>query len=378
MRRLASAQRTPRVRRAVATPRPAMATKQADRRIHRHAHARPTRSSRRATASTVSAGALLLAGGLALLATAGIAMVAPSLLRRDDRLVVAIALVAAAVGGALAPGAPTGIDGLDAVLRVVAALALVVATVAATPGAWLLATAVVAVPSLAAAGVDGSGVWAWVALGVTTAAFASGNTGRDLGALVGLAIGQAALRLAWPHTNGGSALVGVVALAIVAVPAYLSTRGVTRRRATIALLALGGVGLFVVGAYGIVVLSAKSDIDRGVDESNAAIDAIRHGDSLQAAAHFDAAHDAFASAHDRLSGWWTAPPRVLPVPVQQARALDVLSDTGADLAAASARTARDADVASVKLVHGAVPIEKLRNLEALLVTALGNLRHARA
>jgi hypothetical protein len=325
----------------------------------------------------MSPGALVLVGGLAVTATAAVALLAPRALRRADPALLVLASLVAAIGGALAPGDPTGIGGLDVALRIGVAIAFVVAASAAPPVAWIVAAALVAVPMLVED--DGAGVLAFVAVGVAVGAVAAVTTpGPDIGALVGLAVGQAALRLAWPDANGASALVAAAALLALAVPAVVALRGRARRRVVAAITVVGGACVVVIGLYGLLVLSARSDVNAGVDESNAAIDALRRGRSLEAAAHFDAARDAFARAHDRLSGWWVEPARVVPIVTQQSRALEELSGTGAELAASGARTARAADVDSVRLTDGAVPIDRLRALETPLLDALADLRRAQA
>jgi hypothetical protein len=325
----------------------------------------------------MSPGALVVVGGLAVTATAAVALLAPRALRRADPTLLVLASLVAAVGGALAPGDPTGIGGLDAALRIGVAVAFVLAASAAPPVAWIVAAAFVAVPTLFQD--DGAGVLAFTAVGVAVGAVAAVTTpGPDVGALVGLAVGQAALRLAWPDGNGASALVAAAALLALAVPAVVGLRGRARRRVVAAIAVVGGACVVVIGVYGLLVLSARSDVNAGVDESNAAIDALRRGRSLEAAAHFDAARDAFARAHDRLSGWWVKPVRVVPIVTQQSRALEELSGTGAQLAASGARTARAADVDSVRLTNGAVPIDRLRALEAPLLDAVADLRRAQA
>jgi hypothetical protein len=74
----------------------------------------------------------------------------------------------------------------------------------------------------------------------------------------------------------------------------------------------------------------------------------------------DEASHAFGSAHADLGGWWTKPALLLPGVGQQAKALDLLSDSGADLTRAAAEAARSADVQSLRVRNGRLDLDRVR------------------
>lgn len=316
---------------------------------------------------------LILAGGAAFAAAGALAAFAPRLLRNSSPVGVLVVALAGATLGVLAPGAPTRLEVLDAVMRAVLGAAFVLAA-ATTPPRWRLAAAVmVAIPPFFA---PGGGIAALLALGVALATVLLGIDGAVLGALIGLGIGQAALRLGWPHTTGLTALVALVALLALALPALALLPTRSRRRLLVPAAVVGGIAVLVMVVYAGVVLIARTDVNQGVDSANAGLAAAKRGDTVLAAHLFEQSRAAFADAQDSLGSWFAKPVLAVPIAAQQARALSRMSEIGVALATAGANTSRAADPNATKLADGTVPLEKIAALEPPLTDARASLRSA--
>jgi hypothetical protein len=316
---------------------------------------------------------LVVTAGGAFVCLSAVAVVAPRLLRSSSPIAVLVLVVAGAVLGALAPGSPTHLAVLDAVLRGLFGALCVVAAANTSPWPRLVAAVLVAVPPLFA---EGGGIPSMLALGVAVASLVIAVDGAVLGAAVGLGVGQAALRLGWPHTVGLSALIALAALLVLLIPALGALPRWARRRLVIPLAILGGLVVLAVGVYAALVVTARNDVNAGIDAANAGLAAARNGDTVEAAKLFDQAHSSFTSAHHRLDAWWGKPVLAVPIAAQQARALDRMSATGVTLAASGASTSRAADPEATKMTDGTVPLDKIAALEAPLTEARTALRRA--
>ena len=312
------------------------------------------------------------AGGFAVIAA--LAVWAPRSLRSASPLVVGLAAGAAIGGSIAADSAATGASTYDAVLRVLVGLAFVGAGCYCPARPRLVASAI-----LAAAALLGTGdAWsAAVAFGLSLALVVLEFDGPAVGSVVGLALGQAALRLDWPSTNGFSLVIGLVAFLVVALPAlghfHLRTR---RWLVVMGMVVLGLVAVFGV-LWGITVVSVRHDLDRAVDAANAGLDAARSGETEVAAQHLDEAQVLFAKAQDRLDVVWAQPVRAVPIAAQNARALRVMTEAGRELSETGADTARTANPDEIKPTNGVVPIEQVRALDAPLGIAADALAQAR-
>lgn len=316
---------------------------------------------------------LILAGGAAFAAVGALAVFAPRLLRNSSPVAVMIVAVAGAVSGALAPGAPTRIEVLDLVLRALLGAGFVLAAATAPPRWRLVAAVLVAVPPFLG---DGGGIPALLALGAAIATVLLAVDGATLGALIGLGIGQAALRLGWPHTTGLTALLALLALLALALPAISLLPRRSRRRLLVPAAVLGGIAVLVVALYAGVVLMARTNVNQGIDAANAGLAAAKRGDTVLAAKLFENSRTAFSEASDSLDAWYAKPVLAVPVAAQQARALSRMSEIGVRLAAAGARTSLAADPKATKLVNGSVPLDKIAALEAPLTEARSSLQSA--
>lgn len=312
------------------------------------------------------------AGGFAVIAA--LAMWAPRSLQSASPLVVGLAAGAAIGGSIVADSAATGASTYDAVLRVLLGLAFVGAGCYCPPRPRLAAAAVLAAAALLGAG----DAWpAAVALGVSLALVVLDTDGPAVGAVVGLALGQAALRLDWPSTTGLSVLLGVAVFLVVAIPALGHFHRRTRRILVITgVLAAGCVVVF--GAlWGITVVSVRNDLSRAVDAANAGLDAARSGETEVAAQHLDEARALFEHAQSRLDVAWAQPVRAIPIAAQNAHALRVMTEAGRELSETGADTARSANPDDIKPKNGVVPIEQVRALDAPLSVAADALAAAR-
>lgn len=313
------------------------------------------------------------AGAYAIVAL--LAWVAPKVLRSASPVVVGIATAAAVAGALAADGAATGRDAYDAGVRVLVGVGFVAAGCYSTAKPRLAASALVVVASLL-----GSGA-AWpvsVAFGASLALVLLRTDGPAIGALVGLALGQAALRLDWPEATAMSLLLGLVAFAVVVGSALAHVHGRTRRRVAVGAIGVGVLLAAVGGAWALAALSVRGELTDAVEVARRGLDAAREGRTAAAARRFAEARRGFAHAEDRLNGWWARGVAAVPGVAQNADALRVMTRAGRELAAAGAETARRADPDAITPVDGAVPLDEVRALAAPLATASDALAGARA
>ena len=207
---------------------------------------------------------------------------------------------------------------------------------------------------------------------------AADTDGPALGAVVGLALGQAALRLDWPATTGVSLLVGSAAFLVVAIPALLHVHRRTRRKLTVAGVIAAGAVVIVGGLWGAAALSVRDDLSRAWSTWPTPASTPRAGDTVVAAKRFDQARALFEDAEGRLDSWWARPIAALPVAAQNARALRVMTRGGRELSATGADTARRANPDDIKPANGVVPLDEVRALDAPLTRASAALVSARA
>lgn len=319
-------------------------------------------------------GAQLAMAAAAYATVAALAWRVPKLLRSASPTVVVLAAAAGAVGGWVATGAPTGADGYDALLRSATGVAFVAAGCAASARPRLVASTVLALAALA----GGGGAWpAAVAWGASLALVLLATDGAAIGALVGLALGQAALRLDWPDATGATLVLGAGAFVIVAASALAHVHRRTRRRAAGVAVVIGVVLVCVGGVWAVTTWSVRDDLNRAVDTAREGLDAARAGNSRMAARRFDRAARLFAGAERRLDAWWVRPVAAIPGAAQNADALRVMTSSGRELAAAGATAARRADPDDITPIDGVVPLDDVRALEEPLTDASRALTRAR-
>jgi hypothetical protein len=215
----------------------------------------------------------------------------------------------AAVGGALTDVAPVGDQVADRLLA--AGFAALMAAAGSRARRWTWFVAAGAALALA----DG---WTAVAAGGGALVIAFAATGpvrpaRFVGAIVGglSAVGLLSGAHVWFH--GASALVTAAAVTPMLISAYRRTEGASRRGLRLAIVLVVGAAVAGVGVYGALLAQSRRDIERGMEQLDAAMAAARDGDDVGAEVLFTEAADAFAPVEQRLGGWWAAPAEVLPV-----------------------------------------------------------------
>ncbi|MBW3667676.1 MAG: hypothetical protein KY443_00570, partial [Actinobacteria bacterium] len=264
-----------------------------------------------------------LAAAAAFAAVSVVALVAGRRLSSLPGTVGVVVVAGAAVAGAFLPGAATGIDWFDAVLRMAAA-AVVTAVGSRAPVVLL---AIAGVPLTAAAGA-GPGAWlAGGATGVAVAMVAGDADAWALRAVVAAGLAVAAFDLERPA--GATA---VVAFSVLAVVVVVGLARLPRRERRWAWAGSAVVVLVVVVATAggvLAALAARDDVEAGVDAARLGLIAARRGDTAVAADALDRAGASFADGRRRMEAWWSRPAAVVPVVAQHRRALSTLTETGA-------------------------------------------------
>jgi hypothetical protein len=287
------------------------------------------------------------------------------------------ALTVVAIAGVLAlfaPGAPTGTAFVDAALRGVVALAIVVAAMQGSALARFIAagaTAVVVVLHPTSLSVVAAGG----AFAIATGDALSDADGFLTPALVGCGISGAALRFGTGGPLGTTSLAALVVFALLAFSAYANCSAVVRRRVLLAAAAVGGAiviaTLLLIAAAG----TARHHLDEGLSQTRAALDASRRGDTDAAAVAFDEARKSFARADHLVESPLTQPARLVPIVAQYRHALVEVTRSGVDLTGAGSAVVRSGNP-SVTLQHSAVSIPALRALQPPLETAYAALRRS--
>ncbi|MBI2705696.1 MAG: DUF4012 domain-containing protein [Actinobacteria bacterium] len=286
---------------------------------------------------------------------------------RAERIAIYCIAAAAAVGGALAAGAPTATTLLNVLFRAGLAFGVTQAASRARRWSWLVMSGVAVI---AAEG-------AWLAVAAVALVLAVGFCflvrRRVYGAAVGALAIQSLLRLPPLDEAVGSALVAAVAVVPVLASAYLSSpRRIRRRakRAVLAAIAVAGLGAAVLG---IAVLFAYSSTRSAAAQTKAGVASIRDGKTPQATQQLQSAEQSFASAHGVLSGWWMWPAKVVPIVSLQAGAFDQVAEQGAAVAGAASEVTRTVDYESLRQQKGQVNVAKIKEAQAPLAQAASAL-----
>jgi hypothetical protein len=292
--------------------------------------------------------------------------------RARDQGLVWVVCLAAAVGGALTAVAPTGNRVADRVLA--AGFVALVAAAGSTARRWTWFVAAGAALALA----DG---WMAVAAGgiALVISFAATRPVRPapfVGAIVGglSAVGLLLGAHVWFH--GASALVSAAAVTPVLVSGYRFAEHATRRRARVAAVIATVAVVAVAGLYGVLLAQSRQEIERGMERLDQGMAAARDGDDAGAEELFGEAVEAFGAVDDRLGGWWAEPAEVLPVLGHNARAIQAMASSAADLSRQGEEAAADADVDEITVEGGRLDLERVRALEGPLVDVASTLERA--
>ncbi len=274
-------------------------------------------------------------------------------------------IVAAGIGGALAPVAPTGIDGVDIVWRALFAAVFTFAAGRAKRDARLIAGAAAAVGSV--------GAWPWsvvafVALGLSTGSARMRRPARPLGVVIGALQAQALLRLTWPDTPYATAVLAAVAFVVVVVSGFRHARSRERKPALILSAAFAAVGLVVVGLLAFGLFGIQQDVRDGARAADRGLDAARSGETDVAVAQLERASTRLSSADEGLRAAWMRPGRLVPVLgryLDSGQRLTAAADAvvapaleSARLAAGDALRIRDGRIDLAAIAELAPPLER--------------------
>jgi hypothetical protein len=274
-------------------------------------------------------------------------------------LVIAVLIVLAAIGGALAGCHPTGSSLLDALYG--AALAALVTLAAAGAGrASLLVMATVA----AMLSRDWLILPAALALALAFAAVLAPRSYRRLGALIGALSIQVILR--WPSIgfHGATALLAAVAITPVLFSGWRHMRSRYRTRALIGAGVLLGLGVVLSIPAAASALSARSAVNAGTNAAHQALDDVAAGQVSSGVTQLRTAALELGRAHQRTGGWWNLGAYLVPVVAQQQRMITHVTRAGRDLAASASSVAGGIDFQTLKYHQGQVDLRAVRALVA--------------
>jgi len=200
---------------------------------------------------------------------------------------------------------------------------------------------------------------------------------REIGSAFSAAMtSQAVLNLPNIGFDGSASLLAAIAVLPVLVVGFRRLDEPARRLATRALAAVAFLAIAATGLAVIAALSARSDVETGISQAEAGVDAVQFGDQPAALALLDNAEGSFTLASDRLGGPLTWPARWVPIAAQHARALETAADQGRALVTTAARTVNQADVDKIRGRNGAIDLATVEAVNAELTLANRTLRAA--
>jgi hypothetical protein len=293
----------------------------------------------------------------------------------SDELIVRIVCAASALGAALVHARATGSTVSDVVVALCFGAFVAATASRAQPWAWTAAAGVAAAGS--------SGMWTLVAVALLAiclvdAAVVDLPHRPAIGAVIGATTVQVLLHLPDDRLRINT-VVTVAAVACLANSGRAVWLPLLRNRSTRAWLIVGAIVLLAIAGVVFSAVRARHSVDVGIARAQEGLRAARAGDGDRAAQLLDDASRSFRAANGDLGGWWTKPALVLPGVGQQARALDLLSESGADLTHAAAVAARSANVQSLRVRDGRMDLDQVRHMAgplAAVTTALDSAQGA--
>ena len=320
---------------------------------------------------SVRVAALVLVALAAAAAVRGLSRWAPRVLGFRHRYGVAVVVGCSALAAAWAPGAPTGIGGIDIAFRMAVGALVAFFASRAPRWSWLTAAGIAAV----GAHPDAWGVVGFAVLGASTGAALGRRWARPISAVWGAVLAQVLLRMTWPAPVGLTALFAGVALAALAWGWYRVAPKAQARRARSAALALGVATAAVLLPLAVATVLARTGLTQGARSAEAGLAAMRAGQPDEAAADFERAERRLDGAHAHLSSWWTRPARAVPVVGRYLADAEEWTGVGADLAARAGRvTTRVSE--QLQVVDGGIDLDELDPLDAELTASIDALDRA--
>lgn len=294
--------------------------------------------------------------------------------RAQESLIVGLAALAAGAVAAWSGAAPTGTRWWDATLCFVLAALVVVAASKAPRWAIIVVTAV-------AAASTGLSIWmvvGWLGLLVALASALLIRRSRAVGALATALAVAALFNLPAFGAFGLPSVVAGACFVLLLVMGYRFGTKFARRAARIGVAALA-VGVTLIAAIGgAAVLSARSDVDRGVSAAQRGLEAVRAGDTETVAQQLERAEEALTSAEASVDGFAARSLLALPIAAQHHRMLDVATGQGASIAREAAAVVSEADVETIRLTSGQVDLAALQAMGPRLRSTLDSLEQASA
>lgn len=281
---------------------------------------------------------------------------------------------AAALGGALASGAPVGWVPFDALLRAGLCACAVLLGARARPLVALVVTLLAAIVSVFGSSLLEPLVLAGTS-GLLLANFASKRRSRLLTALAGGVLANIVLRLDQPEAAGATALVAVVILVPLFASGLAHLGANTRRWVFFGARLAGFVFLLGAGLAVTAAVLARQPLEQGLSLiGNGRVTVQGTADRQGTEAQLEAAERSFARARGILGSWLFRPAALVPVVAQQWRALHAAAVTGEELSSAGLQARRSQEAADIRITAGAVPLDRLEALAPALTDLAERLR----
>ncbi len=198
-------------------------------------------------------------------------------------------------------------------------------------------------------------------------------TGAVIGALLAWVLGDLG---GGPFHASTTLFAAIAALPMIWSAARRLPRG-SGRVLGVAASAVASLIALATLVFGLATLFAAGDVATGIDHAEAGFDRASEGDEDAAAREFDQSSEAFSSARDKVSGFWTLPARLVPIVGQHARAVQVVASEGVSLTRTAADTARAVDPDNVRLLDGGIDLEVIDELAPVLARVESAIVRAR-
>lgn len=282
----------------------------------------------------------------------------------------------AAIAGVVAlvsPAEPVAVGVASALIKAAFAAGITLAASRARRWTWLVMGGLAVVGST-------QPLWlGFAAAGVVVALAATFLDRRRLPGAVSAALTiQALLHLPDHEVGAGTAALVLVAVAPVLISAYLvSPRRVRRRIHRVVLVAVG-VLVLAGGLLALTSLLAYSSATRAAAKAKDGLEAVRNGNTADAAKLLGDSSTLFEQAHSYFAAPWAKPLLVVPVVSQQAQALETMTAEGARVSERAAVTARQVDYEGLKYQDGKIDLDRVRAAREPLARTADDLAAATA